>query len=98
MKSVDRDNEVVRILQAFKLNPFEQLGITFDATAGDIRKAYRKLSLLVHPGASPPPSMHVPLEVSCLAICDYPSNRIVCFKYTDACTHIMVSRCRQVFT
>lgn len=49
MKSVDRDNEVVRILRAFKLNPFEQLGVNFNATPDEIRRAYRKLSLLVHP-------------------------------------------------
>jgi hypothetical protein len=52
VKSVDRDNEVVRILRAFKLNPFEQLGVNFDATPDEIRRAYRKLSLLVHPGAN----------------------------------------------
>lgn len=50
VKSVDRDNEVIRILSAFKLNPFEQLGVYFDATPEEIRRAYRKLSLLVHPG------------------------------------------------
>mmetsp|Transcript_14765 Transcript_14765/g.44609 ORF Transcript_14765/g.44609 Transcript_14765/m.44609 type:complete len:380 (-) Transcript_14765:1142-2281(-) len=49
VKSVDRDNEVIRILSAFKLNPFEQLGVYFDATPEEIRRAYRKLSLLVHP-------------------------------------------------
>ena len=49
MKDVDRDNEVNRILGAFKLNPFEQLGINFDCTMEDIRRQYRKVSLMVHP-------------------------------------------------
>lgn len=38
-----------RILGAFKLNPFEQLGINFDATSEDVKRHYRKVSLLVHP-------------------------------------------------
>jgi len=49
VKEQDRHNEVNRILGAFKLNPFEQLGIKFDTTREDIRKHYRKVSLLVHP-------------------------------------------------
>lgn len=49
VKEQDRHNEVNRILGAFKLNPFEQLGIKFDTDREDIRKHYRKVSLLVHP-------------------------------------------------
>jgi DnaJ homolog subfamily C member 8 len=49
VREVDRDNEVNRILGAFKLNPFEQLGLRFNATLEDIRRQYRKVSLLVHP-------------------------------------------------
>jgi preprotein translocase subunit Sec63 len=49
---MDRDNEVNRILGAFKLNPFEQLGIRFDATLDDAKRQYRKASLLVR-AASP---------------------------------------------
>ena len=49
MKGVDRDNEVERILRAFRLNPYEQLGVRFDATDDEIKKAYRKKSLMVHP-------------------------------------------------
>ncbi len=49
MKETDRDNEVNRILGAFKLNPFEQLGLMFDASLEDARRQYRKVSLLVHP-------------------------------------------------
>jgi hypothetical protein len=37
------------ILWAFKLNPFEKLNLRFDATVEEIRKQYRKVSLLVHP-------------------------------------------------
>ena len=46
---MDRDNEVTRILGAFKLNPMEQLGLRFDASLEDIKRQYRKTSLLVHP-------------------------------------------------
>ncbi len=49
MRDVDRENEVHRILGAFKLNPFEQLGLRFDASVEDVKKAYRKSSLMVHP-------------------------------------------------
>jgi len=49
VKQVDRENEVVRIIWAFKLNPYEQLNLRFDASEEEIRKQYRKLSLLVHP-------------------------------------------------
>lgn len=46
---VERDNEVVRILSCFKLNPFEHLNLPFDASNDDVKRQYRKLSLLVHP-------------------------------------------------
>lgn len=49
LKDVDRDNEVNRILWAFKLNPFEKLNLRFDSAVEEVRKAYRKLSLMVHP-------------------------------------------------
>ncbi|KAM7258840.1 hypothetical protein ACFE04_014581 [Oxalis oulophora] len=46
---VERDNEVLRILSCFKLNPYDYLNLPFDATPVDIKKQYRKLSLMVHP-------------------------------------------------
>lgn len=46
---MDRDNEVNRILSAFKLNPFEQMGVPFDADLELINRTFRKTSLLVHP-------------------------------------------------
>ncbi|EFJ52445.1 molecular chaperone [Volvox carteri f. nagariensis] len=49
LKEVDRDNEVNRILWAFKLNPFEKLNLRFDATPEDVKRQFRKLSLMVHP-------------------------------------------------
>ena len=49
LRDAERDGEVNRILGAFKLNPYEQLGIRFDATYEDVRRAYRKVSLMVHP-------------------------------------------------
>eukprot|EP00884_Botryococcus_braunii_P004679 jgi/Botrbrau1/14211/Bobra.0254s0001.1 len=49
VRETDRDSEVNRILGAFRLNPFEQLGLRFDCSLEDIRRQYRKISLLVHP-------------------------------------------------
>ncbi|MEW5313506.1 MAG: hypothetical protein WDW38_005069 [Sanguina aurantia] len=49
LKDVDRDNEVNRILWAFKLNPFEKMDLRFDTSVEDVRRQYRKLSLAVHP-------------------------------------------------
>ncbi|KAJ3702916.1 hypothetical protein LUZ61_006621 [Rhynchospora tenuis] len=49
VSEVERDNEVQRILGSFKLNPFEHLNLPFDASTDDVKKQYRKLSLLVHP-------------------------------------------------
>ncbi|KAJ6805530.1 uncharacterized protein M6B38_416445 [Iris pallida] len=49
VSEVERDNEVLRILSCFKLNPFEHLNLSFDASADDVKRQYRKLSLLVHP-------------------------------------------------
>lgn len=46
---MDRDNEVTRVIYAFKINPYEQLNLHFDASLDDVRRQYRKLSLLVHP-------------------------------------------------
>lgn len=44
-----RDAEVDRILACFKLNPYEHLNLRFDATEDDVRRAFRKVSLMVHP-------------------------------------------------
>ncbi|KAJ4750806.1 hypothetical protein LUZ62_085211 [Rhynchospora pubera] len=49
VSEVERDNEVQRILGSFKLNPFEHLNLPFDVSTDDVKKQYRKLSLLVHP-------------------------------------------------
>lgn len=49
VSEVERDNEVVRILACFKLNAFEYLNLPFDSSPDDVKKQYRKLSLLVHP-------------------------------------------------
>lgn len=44
-----RDAEVERVLSSFKLNPYEFLKLHFDCEMKEIPRAYRKLSLLVHP-------------------------------------------------
>ncbi|GAB2285615.1 hypothetical protein Dimus_020057 [Dionaea muscipula] len=49
VSEVERDNEVARILSCFKLNPFEYLNLPFSASPEDVKKQYRKISLLVHP-------------------------------------------------
>ncbi|XP_020973941.1 J domain-containing protein spf31 isoform X2 [Arachis ipaensis] len=49
VSEVERDNEVLRILSCFKLNPFEYLNLPFDSSIDDVKKKYRKLSLMVHP-------------------------------------------------
>ncbi|GMH40168.1 hypothetical protein BSKO_08072 [Bryopsis sp. KO-2023] len=49
VREVDRNQEVERILAAFKLNPFEQLNLRMDTTIEEVRRQYRKLSLMVHP-------------------------------------------------
>ncbi|MED6225985.1 hypothetical protein PIB30_098886 [Stylosanthes scabra] len=49
VSEVERDNEVLRILSCFKLNPFEYLNLSFDSSPDEVKKQYRKLSLMVHP-------------------------------------------------
>ncbi len=49
MRSVDRENAVNAVLGAFKLNPFEALALRFDAPPEAVRRAYRQVSLAVHP-------------------------------------------------
>ncbi|RLN41024.1 hypothetical protein C2845_PM01G09990 [Panicum miliaceum] len=49
VSETERDNEVLRILGCFKLNPFEHLKLSFDSSPDEVKKQYRKLSLLVHP-------------------------------------------------
>ncbi|KAI0833479.1 DnaJ domain-containing protein [Trametes gibbosa] len=44
-----REIEVERILKAFKLNPYEMLDISEDATPEEVKKRYRHLSLFIHP-------------------------------------------------
>ncbi|CAA7266957.1 unnamed protein product [Cyclocybe aegerita] len=44
-----REVEVERIFKAFKLNPYDILDIKETATADEIKKKYRQLSLFIHP-------------------------------------------------
>ncbi|KAK4049212.1 DnaJ sub C member 8 [Microbotryomycetes sp. JL221] len=50
---VTREAEVLRVLKAFKMNPYEILELNWMPNAGvtdaDIQKSYRKRSLLIHP-------------------------------------------------
>ncbi|KAF9595920.1 hypothetical protein IFM89_006201 [Coptis chinensis] len=49
ISEVERGNEVERILSSFKLNAFEYLNLPFDSSLDDVKKQYRKVSLMVHP-------------------------------------------------
>ncbi|KNC83237.1 hypothetical protein SARC_04515 [Sphaeroforma arctica JP610] len=44
-----RDSEVTRVLSAFKLNPWAQLGVDFTTPDDVLNKTYRKKSLMIHP-------------------------------------------------
>ncbi|CAI2171321.1 1777_t:CDS:2 [Funneliformis geosporum] len=46
---LQKDQEVERILSAFKLNPFDLLDLSPYCTEKDIKNAYRRKSLLIHP-------------------------------------------------
>lgn len=68
VRQVDRDNEVTRIIWAFKINPYEQLNLRFDASPDDVRRQYRKLSLLVHPDKCSHPQARQAFESARLCI------------------------------
>ncbi|KAL6780195.1 hypothetical protein ACKKBF_B14085 [Auxenochlorella protothecoides x Auxenochlorella symbiontica] len=70
MKEVDRDNEVNRILGAFKLNPYEQLGLRFDASMEVVPRQYRKSSLMVHPDKCAHPMAKTAFEIIGAALKD----------------------------
>jgi len=47
--ALQRQVEVERILNAFKLNPYDVLDLEMTATAEDVKKKYRHLSIFIHP-------------------------------------------------
>ncbi|PVF98069.1 DnaJ-domain-containing protein [Serendipita vermifera] len=47
--ALSRDAEVDRILAAFKLNPYDILDVEPSASAEDVKKRYKQISLLIHP-------------------------------------------------
>jgi len=47
--ALQREVEVDRILNAFKLNPYNILDLELTATTEDINKRYRHLSIFIHP-------------------------------------------------
>lgn len=49
VSSLEREDQVNRILNSFKLDPFHILDLFVGASATEVKKQYRKLSLLVHP-------------------------------------------------
>ncbi|KAH8090736.1 hypothetical protein HD553DRAFT_303230 [Filobasidium floriforme] len=44
-----KELEVERVLKSFKLNPYDILDLGINATENEIKKQYRKKSLLIHP-------------------------------------------------
>ncbi|OAA65968.1 heat shock protein DNAj [Niveomyces insectorum RCEF 264] len=48
-KEADKDEEIERILSAFRLDAYAVLGLPPGVTENDIKVAYRKVSLLIHP-------------------------------------------------
>jgi DnaJ family protein C protein 8 len=48
-----REVEVERILKAFKLNPYDIIDINESATAEEIKKKYKQISLFIHPDKCP---------------------------------------------
>jgi len=53
--AIQRELEVERILNAFKLNPYDTLDLEPSATADDVKRKYRQLSLFIHPDKCPHP-------------------------------------------
>ncbi|KAI0264469.1 DnaJ-domain-containing protein [Gloeopeniophorella convolvens] len=53
--AIQRELEVDRILAAFKLNAYDILDLGPSATADDIKRKYRQLSLFIHPDKCPHP-------------------------------------------
>lgn len=49
LTETERSIEVERVLKAFKLNPWEQLGVDLEEEDEKINKIYRAKSLLIHP-------------------------------------------------
>jgi len=56
-----------RILWAFKLNPYERLNLPFDASLEDVRRQYRKISLMVHPDKCGHPQASTAFDCKCSA-------------------------------
>eukprot|EP00483_Globobulimina_turgida_P010642 UN10663 len=53
VNNTQSENEIKRILNALKINPIQILQISLDLDEKNIKKQYRKLSLLVHPDRCP---------------------------------------------
>ncbi|RSH86241.1 uncharacterized protein EHS24_004479 [Apiotrichum porosum] len=48
-RDVAKEAEVQRVLAAFKLNPYDVLDLPAFATESEVKKQYRKKSLMIHP-------------------------------------------------
>jgi len=57
-----------RILWSFKLNPYEKLNLPFTATPEEVRRQYRKISLMVHPDKCSHPQASVAFDCEWAAL------------------------------
>ncbi|KAK4688467.1 hypothetical protein P7C73_g1654, partial [Tremellales sp. Uapishka_1] len=48
-RDLEKELEVERIMKSFKLNPYDILDLPVTATESEIKKQYRKRSLMIHP-------------------------------------------------
>ncbi|KAK5165246.1 DnaJ subfamily C member 8 [Saxophila tyrrhenica] len=55
-KEFDKDSEIDRIVKAFRANAYDVLDLTPGVPEDDIKKTYRKKSLLIHPDKSTNPN------------------------------------------
>ena len=53
MKNAEREREISRILHSMRIDPVSILQLSVALSAEDIKKQYRRLSLLVHPDRCP---------------------------------------------
>ncbi|KAI9634503.1 uncharacterized protein MKK02DRAFT_38034 [Dioszegia hungarica] len=46
---LNKELEVQRVMRAFKLNPYDVLDVPFGATETEVKRKFRKTSLMIHP-------------------------------------------------
>lgn len=82
ISDTSRDAEVQRVLSCFKLNPYEHLGLRFDAQPEDVKRQYRKVRL---PCAAAPCTTS--RQAACSARADVVPPQISLMVHPDKCKH-----------